>query len=613
MEKNFLKIAAGVPEVFVADITENLSSIKNIILKAHEQNINILVLPELSLTAATCADLFFNDLIISKSKLALQELADFTNNKSPLVTVGLPILFNNKLYNCVAVIHNGKILQIVPKKNIPSGRFSTQSRYFSPAVNIENGAELEIGDNWVPMNNDIICFENESKMYKILVEIGDDFSALQNIDCDIILNSASTNHTVGKSDFIKSKIVENSKKLDCIYIFASSGLGESTTDTIYSGMSFIAKNGELLAEGKPFNSSAFIISTTDAQISKKCTNSQPRKEDYGANIEKNPFLPSFVDKQSYLEEILQIQSNALARRISHTHAKTAVIGISGGLDSTLALLVAVRAMTILNRSTNDILAITMPCFGTTKRTRSNSEILCSKLNVSFKEINITESILQHFKDIGQDINDYSVTYENSQARERTQVLMDIANKTGGLVIGTGDLSELALGWATYNGDHMSMYGVNSGVPKTLIRHLVKYEADNAEATLKEVLYDILSTPVSPELLPADEKGEIAQKTEDLVGPYELHDFFLFHMVNGGKAPKEIFNLAKEAFPEYTAEIILHWLTTFTRRFFNQQFKRSCLPDGPKVFSFSLSPRLDLQMPSDAVSKIWLNELKKIEI
>ena len=342
-------------------------------------------------------------------------------------------------------------------------------------------------------------------------------------------------------------------------------------------------------------------------INKSNDNSDP------ITVERNPFLPTNVDLNRRAEEILAIQSHALARRLSHTHAKTAVIGISGGLDSTLALLAAARAMKILSRPMTDIIAITMPCFGTTKRTRSNSEILCNELGVSFREINIAAAVTQHFKDIGQDKNTFDVTYENSQARERTQVLMDVANKENGLVIGTGDLSELALGWATYNGDHMSMYGVNSDIPKTLIRHLVKYEAENSCEALKRVLFDILDTPVSPELLPADDKGDIAQKTEDLVGPYELHDFFLYHTVKYGESPTKIFSLAMRAFPEYDKTTIKHWLSTFTRRFFNQQFKRSCLPDGPKVGSVALSPRGSWQMPSDAISSIWLKEIEEIEV
>ena len=605
-----VKIAAGVPKVSVADVTTNTESIKSLILKAEENQVNILVLPELCITAATCDDLFFNSLLTSRAEQALFEIADFTKGKNLITVVGLPILYNEKLYNCAAVLSNGEVLKITTKTNIPSSRVSSQSRYFNPAESLNKNSTILIASKKIPFNNEVIECSSNGKNFSLAVKIGDSFSVKDIHQCDIIANLSATNHTVGKFNAVKENVLQASKNSNCCYIFASAGIGESTTDTVFSGLAFIAKDGDLLAHNKPFSENGIIISDTGA---KPCESVMLQPIEKSAEVvQKNPFLPDFVEKGSYLEEILQIQSHALARRLSHTFSKTAVIGISGGLDSTLALLVAVRAMKILGRSSKDILAITMPCFGTTKRTRSNSEILCSALNVDFKEINITESVKQHFTDIGQDINDYSVTYENSQARERTQVLMDIANKTNGLVIGTGDLSELALGWATYNGDHMSMYAVNAGIPKTLIRHIVKFEADNSDEILKNVLYDILNTPVSPELLPADSTGEISQKTEDLVGPYELHDFFLYHTVKNGKNPKEIYNLAKESFTEYGSETILYWLTTFTRRFFNQQFKRSCLPDGPKVFSFSLSPRGDWKMPSDAVSKIWLEELDKIK-
>jgi len=611
MNYGFLKVAVGIPETYVANVTANTESIKNIILKAHQEKIDILVLPELCITAATCGDLFFNSLLISSCKKALFEITDFTKEKSTTVIVGLPLEIENRLYNCAAVICNGKIIEIIPKTNIPSSRYSNQSRYFESKLTpqiipLENGQK-------VPVDTKPLTPQTNSAKFSVAVTIGNDFLS-PDYRCekaDIILNIASVNQIANRTNQCENAIKNISAKNGCTYVLASSGKGESTTDNIYAGLGFIAQSGKIIEKSTPFSDGTLI--TTKIDINKnfkiKPAESFPQK----AIIEKNPFLPSDVDRNDYLEEILQIQSHALARRISHTYAKTAVIGISGGLDSTLALLVAARAMRILNRSPKDILAITMPCFGTTKRTRSNSEILCSALGVAFREINITESVKQHFKDIGQAMNDYSVTYENAQARERTQVLMDVANKTGGIVIGTGDLSELALGWATYNGDHMSMYGVNSGVPKTLIRHIVQYEANNSKATLKEVLCDILNTPVSPELLPANANGEIAQKTEDLVGPYELHDFFLYYTVANGKSPKEIFKLAKNAFPEYDGKTILYWLHTFIRRFFNQQFKRSCLPDGPKVLPISLSPRGDWQMPSDAYSKIWLDELKEIEI
>ena len=445
----------------------------------------------------------------------------------------------------------------------------------------------------------------------------------------IIVNPAAIIATAGKFDYCQSIVKDASLRLGCGYVLASAGIGESSTDTAFSGLSIIAENGNIIAKENPFSAENLLITEIDIKllaseryknagfaakpmINKVYFEQEITETEITRKIEKNPFLPETVDKKEYLEEILQIQSHALARRISHTNAKKAVIGISGGLDSTLALLVAVRAMKILNRPSTDILAITMPCFGTTKRTRSNSEILCDELNVSFKEINITDAVKQHFKDIEQDENVFDATYENSQARERTQVLMDIANKENGFVIGTGDLSELALGWATYNGDHMSMYGVNGGVPKTLIRYIVHYEALNSKEALKNVLFDILDTPVSPELLPADNKGEIAQKTEDLVGPYELHDFFIYYMLRYGFSPKKLYRLANAAFEGiYDSETVLKWLKIFTRRFFTQQFKRSCLPDGPMVGEISLSPRGGWSMPSDASFNLWLKELEEL--
>ncbi len=609
MNNGFIKVAVGIPKTRVADVTANTENIKDIILKSNIEKVNILVLPELCLSAATCGDLFYNSLLISSCEKALFEIAEFTKDKTPTVVVGLPFEIDNKLYNCAAVICDGKIIEIIPKTDIPSSRFSNQSRYFESnadfrTITLKNGQK-------VPFNTKPLTSTNNLAKFSVAIKIGNDFidSDYNCEKADIVLNPASVTQIANRTKQCENAVKNITAKNGCTFVLASSGKGESTTDNIYAGIGLVSQKGEILAKNELFSDSSLI--TYEIDLNKNIKYNISNDTEIEKAVEKNPFLPSFVNKDEYLEEILLIQSNALARRISHTFAKTAVIGISGGLDSTLALLVAARAMKILNRSPKDILAITMPCFGTTKRTRSNSEILCNSLGVSFKEINITESVKQHFKDIGQAIDDYSVTYENAQARERTQVLMDVANKSGGIVIGTGDLSELALGWATYNGDHMSMYGVNGGVPKTLIRHIVKYEADSSKPELKKVLYDILNTPVSPELLPANANGEIAQKTEDLVGPYELHDFFLYYMVAENKAPKEIYELACTTFPEYEATVVLYWLKTFVRRFFNQQFKRSCLPDGPKVLPISLSPRGDWQMPSDAFSKLWLDELDKI--
>lgn len=636
MTDGFIKVAAGIPKMQLADTAANTESIKQIILKADSKKVNLLVLPELSLTGYTCGDLFFNDTLISSARTALLEIAEFTKDKYPAVVVGLPLSHNGKLYNCAAVICGGEILGIVPKTHLPNHSEFSEERYFESANALKESEYIILGNAYgTDIGKDLIFVSDN---FSFGIEICEDLFApipvnqkLALSGAQIIANPAACNQTVGKTDYCKSLIKDASTRLNCGYIMASSDIGESSTDTVFGGLAVICENGKILNENKPFSRNDLIITEIDVKLleaeRQKNTSFNPCDTDFRKiyfsqvehqteitrNISKSPFLPENTSENEYLEEILQIQSNALARRISHTHSKTAVIGISGGLDSTLALLVAVRAMKILNRPATDILAITMPCFGTTSRTRSNSEILCEELGVTFKEINITDAVKQHFKDIGQDENTFDVTFENSQARERTQVLMDVANKENGLVIGTGDLSELALGWATYNGDHMSMYGVNSGVPKTLIRHIVRYEAESSNEKLQAVLFDILDTPVSPELLPTDSDGKIAQKTEDLVGPYELHDFFLYYMLRYGFSPKKIFRLSLLAFEDYDSETILKWLKIFTRRFFTQQFKRSCLPDGPKISSVSLSPRGDLKMPTDASFNLWMKELEEIQI
>lgn len=632
MKDGFIKVAIGTPEIKVADVSSNAESIKQLILEANLKKVNLLVFPELCLTGYTCGDLFFNSALISAASKALLDIADFTKDKYTVAVIGLPLAYNQKLFSCAAVIYNGEILGIVPKTFIPNA----QSRYFSSSNKLQDGSFLVLNQDYViGFSNDLIFTCEGLDEFTFGVEINEDFSALMPRNqslalngANIIVNLAAFGYTVGNFDLLKSSVNSISARLNCSYALASAGIGESTTNAVYSGLGIISENGKTIKEKHPFSENGLIISEIDVKKLSSLRQKNPLFEqedsyrkiyfnqeivetEITVKIEKNPFLPTDINEDVFLEEAIQIASNALARRLAHTCAKKAVIGISGGLDSTLALLTTARAMKKLKRPMTDILAITMPCFGTTKRTRSNSEILCNELGTDFKEINIKESVKQHFKDIEHSENEFDVTYENSQARERTQVLMDIANKENGIVIGTGDLSELALGWATYNGDHMSMYGINSGIPKTLIRHLVNHEAQLSNDGLKQVLLDILDTPVSPELLPADEKGEIAQKTEDLVGPYELHDFFLYHTVGYGESPAKIFRLASLAFPEYSKETIIHWLKTFTRRFFNQQFKRSCLPDGPKINNISLSPRGDWQMPSDAVCKIWLDEIESL--
>lgn len=636
MKNGFIKVAAGVPKITLTNPNANCLEIKNLINLADKQKVNILTLPELCITGYTCGDLFFNTTLISSAKNTLLEIAEFTKNKYPVVTVGLPFYYNQKLYNCVAIVFDGEILGIIPKSYIPDHNGFNEKRYFESGLNIPENSTTVIGGKIVNIGTDLI-FQNENmENYSFAAEICEDLFAPHQIAEDlslnsasIILNSAATNETVGKREYRNQLISLTSKRLHCGYVFASAGEGESTTDMVFGGHCLIAENGDVIAENKPFENNNLLISEIDVELigSERQKNTSFIPYDNGniiyfnqkivdtkltRKINATPFIPNNYTADTAAKEMLYIAANGLKKRIAHTNCKKVVIGISGGLDSTLALLTTAKCMELLGRPNSDILAITMPCFGTTKRTRSNSEILCELLGCDFKEVNITDSVKQHFKDIEQDENSFDVTFENSQARERTQVLMDIANKCGGLVIGTGDLSELALGWATFNGDHMSMYAVNADIPKTMVRSIVNYCANNSNDDLKKVLLDILDTPVSPELIPADDKGEIAQKTEDLVGPYELHDFFIYYHLRYGFSPSKIFRLAEIAFDGvYDNNTIKKWLAVFARRFFNQQFKRSCLPDGPKVNEISVSPRGDLLMPSDAVSELWLKEIENI--
>lgn len=635
MKDGFIKVATGLPKIAVANTFENTKQIKSLINKADDNKVNLLVLPELCVTCYTCGDLFFNASLISSAKECLLEIANFTKNKYPIVVIGLPMAYNSKLYNCAAVLHKGEVLGVIPKTFIPNHNEFCEKRYFASGNNT-CGDFITLGGNRIPFGSDLVFRHNELCEYSFGVEICEDLFApdqtTKNLclnQANIILNLSASNELVGKADYRRMLVSSASARLKCGYVFASSGDSESTTDLVFSGHSIIAENGNIIAENRPFCQNELTVSEIDvAKLGgerRKNTSFVPKNDfrnitfnqdiietEITRNIPDSPFMPNPNDSDKICNEILEIQSHALKKRLEHTNCKKAVIGISGGLDSTLALLVTVRAMKLLNRPMTDILAVTMPCFGTTKRTRSNSEILCNALGVEFKEVDITASVEQHFKDISQDKTCLDITFENSQARERTQVIMDIANKLGGLVIGTGDLSELALGWATYNGDHMSMYGVNGGVPKTLIRYIVNFVAKTSEKELSSVLFDILDTPVSPELLPADEKGNIAQKTEDIVGPYELHDFFIFYNVRYGFSPNKIFRLAKIAFKgKFTDEVILKWLTVFAKRFIASQFKRSCLPDGVKVGTVGLSPRGDFQMPSDASWNVWLKEIESI--
>ena len=638
MVDGFIKVAAGVPDCTVADVSANTKEIKRLISKANELKINLLCLPELCITGYTCGDLFFSETLLNSAKNALKEITEYTAGLYPIVIVGVPLIYSSKLFNCAAVLSNGKILGIVPKTYLPNYAEFYEQRQFSSGVLVGKDATLNICGITAPFGTELIFAHNEMPEYTFGLEICEDLWAavppsekLCRGGANIIVNPSASNEVIGKAEYRASLISSTSARLLCGYIYSSSGSGESTQDLVYSGHCLICENGTTIAESEPFSEKGLTVTEIDLKKLSgerhKNTSFEPlcglktvtfeQKKittEITRNIAKSPFVPTdSADINSRAEAILRIQSYGLKKRLAHTHSKTAVIGISGGLDSTLALLVAVRAMRLLNRPLSDIQAVTMPCFGTTSRTRSNSEKLCRLLGVTFKEINITAAVNQHFSDIGQSPDSLDVTFENSQARERTQVLMDIANKMGGMVIGTGDLSELALGWATYNGDHMSMYAVNSSVPKTLVRYIIRHEAESADSELKAVLLDILDTPVSPELLPADEKGEIAQKTEDLVGPYELHDFFLYHILRNGESPKKIYRLALIAFcGDYDKDTIKHWLNVFIKRFFSQQFKRSCLPDGPKVGSVTLSPRGDWRMPSDASAESWLKELEELK-
>ena len=638
MKDGFIKVMAGDIDLLVADTSHNTEKIINAIDTAYGSSANILVLPELCITGYTCGDLFFSEKLLDSALSSLEKICNYTKGKYVITVVGLPIIYMSKLYNCAAVLFDGKILGIVPKTNLPNyGEFYElrQFSYFDSPFN----TDITLCGQSVPFGNNLIFSHSYLKNYIFGVEICEDLwsvtppsEGLCKAGATIILNPSASDEVIGKEDYRRLLIKSTSARLICGYVYSNASYLESTQDMVFSAHHIIGENGTILSESKPFEDISLISSEIDInRISferHKNTGFNPtlcgkyRYINFDQEIkdtrltrtfEKNPFVPSdgnLLNERA--KSILNIQSHGLARRIEHTNAKTCVIGVSGGLDSTLALIVAAKAMDILKRPRTDICAITMPCFGTTKRTRSNSEILCSCLGVTMKEINIEKAVNQHFDDIGQDKNTFDVTYENCQARERTQVLMDYANKTSGFVVGTGDLSELALGWATYNGDHMSMYGVNTSVPKTLVRYIVKYVMLHSEKALSLVLSDILDTPVSPELLPVDKNGEMSQKTEDLVGPYELHDFFLYHFIRYGSAPAKIYRLAKYVFgEEYGEETIKHWLKTFIRRFFNQQFKRSCMPDGPKVGSVTLSPRGDWRMPSDASSKIWLLEVEQL--
>ncbi len=641
MRDGFIKVAAGTPEIRVADCTYNAQQCLTLMRQAAEQGVKVLCLPELCLTGYTCGDLFLQESLLQGAEDALAHIIRETKDLDLVTALGVPVRYHGKLFNCAAVLCRGELLGLVPKLNLPNYTEFYEGRWFTSGRALL-GTDFCIpfaGQENVEFSPGLIFRCADLPQLCIGVEICEDLwvadtpsTRLAQGGATLILNPSASDETVCKDDYRRTLLSATSGRLVCGYVYADAGWGESSTDLIYAGHSLIAENGTILAQRR-FETG---LTVTELDLEKLCHERQ-RMSTFPADapdlfpqyfrlnvaetkltrpVAKNPFVPAdHGDRAARCQEILTLSALGLKKRLAHTGARTAVVGLSGGLDSTLALLITARAMAMLDRPMTDILAVTMPCFGTTSRTKSNAEILAERIGTTFDTVDIGDAVKVHFRDIGQSMDDLSVTFENGQARERTQVLMDLANRTGGMVIGTGDLSELALGWATYNGDHMSMYAVNAGIPKTLVRHLVAYVADEAETRdpkLSAVLRDILDTPVSPELLPPKD-GEIAQRTEELVGPYELHDFFLYYAVRWGFTPGKIYRLAQYALGDtYDNATLLRWLDNFYRRFFAQQFKRSCLPDGPKVGSVTLSPRGDWRMPSDACATLWRAQLEQLK-
>ena len=651
MKYGFIKVASAVPVVHVADCIQNTKEIELLIDKAERQGVEIIVFPELCITGYTCQDLFRQQLLLDTAETCLMHIMEFSKKFDIISIVGLPVVTEDLLLNCAAIVQHGKLLGLVSKTYLPNYNEFYEKRWFA--------SSQDLCERTIHFAGHSVLLTAAPQLFRTYdgtvfgVEICEDVwapippsNSLVLAGADIIFNLSASNELIGKHAYLKSLLSQQSARMMSGYVYSSSGFGESTQDVVYGGNALIYENGQLLCEGERF---ALQNQLRTAQIdieslrsdrrnnttfvnAQRCIQNQDthfveaediRQHGFTLNrpVNPHPFIPAHCNMEESCSEIFNIQQMGLARRLIHTHVKTVLIGVSGGLDSTLALLVCVKTFDKLKLDRKGIIGVTMPGFGTTDRTYNNAINLMKSLGITIKEINISKSVLQHFEDIGQDVSVHDVTYENSQARERTQILMDLANKLGGLVIGTGDLSELALGWATYNGDHMSMYGLNSSIPKTLIEYLVKHIAQTVDAESAATLMDIVATPISPELIPADKEGNICQKTEDLVGPYELHDFFLYHFLRHGFSPKKIFILAQKAFqgnnefyPEtrqYDDKTILHWLYIFYRRFFIQQFKRSCLPDGPKVGSVSLSPRGDWRMPTDALFSDWLRQIEQI--
>ena len=641
MKYGFVKVAAAIPAVKVADCKFNAQQIDTQIAIADGKGVQIIVFPELCITGYSCADLFGQTLLLEEAEIALMQIMNNTRQMDIISIVGMPLTVNNTLMNCAIALQKGKILGIVPKTYLPNHKENAEVRWFSsPAMHNENSIRL-CGQN-VPFGINLL-FDTAETCFGI--EMGEDLwapippsSSLALKGAEIILNPSANTESIGKYDYLRQLVAQQSARSICGYVLSSCGFGESTTDVVFGGNGLIYENGALLATANRFSlKEQLIISEIDVE---RIRNERRANTTFSANmtqclkestthistelvnqrdliltrpIDASPFVPKGDMLNQRCEEIFEIQVMGLAKRLIHTNCKTVVVGISGGLDSTLALLVCVKTFDKLGFSRKGIVGITMPGFGTTDRTYNNALHLMSSLGITIHEISIKDACIQHFKDIDHDMTKHDVTYENSQARERTQILMDFANKVNAMVIGTGDLSELALGWATYNGDHMSMYGVNASIPKTLVKYLVNWVAQNGvDYESRNTLLDIVDTPISPELIPADEQGNIKQKTEDLVGPYELHDFFIYNFMRFGFRPSKIYFLACTAFRgEYNEDVIKKWLTTFCRRFFQQQFKRSCLPDGPKVGSVGLSPRGDWRMPSDACATLWLKECEEL--
>ena len=641
MKYGFVKVAAAIPAVKVADCKFNAQQIDTQIAIADGKGVQIIVFPELCITGYSCADLFGQTLLLEEAEIAWMQIMNNTRQMDIISIVGMPLTVNNTLMNCAIALQKGKILGIVPKTYLPNHKENAEARWFSsPAMHNENSIRL-CGQN-VPFGINLL-FDTAETCFGI--EMGEDLwapippsSSLALKGAEIILNPSANTESIGKYDYLRQLVAQQSARSICGYVLSSCGFGESTTDVVFGGNGLIYENGALLATANRFSlKEQLIISEIDVE---RIRNERRANTTFSANmtqclkestthistelvnqrdliltrpIDASPFVPKGDMLNQRCEEIFEIQVMGLAKRLIHTNCKTVVVGISGGLDSTLALLVCVKTFDKLGFSRKGIVGITMPGFGTTDRTYNNALHLMSSLGITIHEISIKDACIQHFKDIDHDMTKHDVTYENSQARERTQILMDFANKVNAMVLGTGDLSELALGWATYNGDHMSMYGVNASIPKTLVKYLVNWVAQNGvDYESRNTLLDIVDTPISPELIPADERGNIKQKTEDLVGPYELHDFFIYNFMRFGFRPSKIYFLACTAFRgEYNEDVIKKWLTTFCRRFFQQQFKRSCLPDGPKVGSVGLSPRGDWRMPSDACATLWLKECEEL--